>query len=209
MSWKEQNLVNWKTERKKKALTYLRNRFQLPRGWTPLCRHRGKGQGYMRIIPEQDVKQIALNETKNQTLESDAGGGEVEQGHHITSAHIRAICTCRGICCAVTGQWKVVEAKDLVRRVRPRRKWFLDWTLESQVHNNVLLRTGFCDVHRKSPPNFRAHSHLVFHPKFCKSEYSSDGALAEEQELSRHSRRNVNLLHGNTELSSMRTWTIH
>ncbi len=42
----------------------------------------------MSIIPEQDVEQIALNETKNQMLESDAGGGEVEQGHHVTSAHI-------------------------------------------------------------------------------------------------------------------------
>ncbi len=55
----------------------------------------------MSIIPEQDVEQIALNETKNQTLKSDAGGGEVEQGHRVMSAHIRAICTCRGIRCAV------------------------------------------------------------------------------------------------------------
>ncbi len=41
----------------------------------------------MSIILEKDVKQIALNEMRNQMLESDAGGGEVEQGHHITSAH--------------------------------------------------------------------------------------------------------------------------
>ncbi len=58
----------------------------------------------MSIILEKDVEQIALNETRNQTLESDAGGGEAEQGHRVTSAHIRAICTCRGIRCAVTDQ---------------------------------------------------------------------------------------------------------
>ncbi len=58
----------------------------------------------MSIISEQDVEQIALNEMKTQTLKSDAGGGEVEQGHRIMSAHIRAICTCQGIRCAITGQ---------------------------------------------------------------------------------------------------------
>ncbi len=42
----------------------------------------------MSIILEQDVEQIVLNETMNQTLESDAGGGEVEQGRCVTSAHI-------------------------------------------------------------------------------------------------------------------------
>ncbi len=49
----------------------------------------------MSIILEKDVEQIALNETRNQTLKSDAGGGEVEQGHCVTSAHIRVICTCQ------------------------------------------------------------------------------------------------------------------
>ncbi len=49
------------------------------------------------------------------------------------------------------------------------------------------------------PPNFRAHSHLGVPSQVLQIGIFFDGALAEEQELSRHSRRNVNLLHGNTE----------
>lgn len=40
------------------------------------------------MILEKDVEQIVLKETSNQTLISDAGGGEEEKGRRVTSTHV-------------------------------------------------------------------------------------------------------------------------